>query len=78
MEKTPHQVSLEKTHPWWDIYLKAKIIQCSKHEHCQWYKDMIGTVIYVKSFGSFGMWDEQNRWLLYYDVKLMEVLVFKE
>lgn len=33
-----------------------------------WYKNMIGQIITVHYFATFGAWDTQGRWLWYYDL----------
>lgn len=36
-----------------------------------WYKDMIGQKIKVRLFGTFGAWDEQDRWICHYDLEYL-------
>lgn len=77
MEKTKWQITIEKTNPQWNGFLRAKIISCNKDIDDRWYKDMVGQEIKVKHFFTFGVWDEQNRWLYYHDIQLLETFVFK-
>jgi len=45
---------------------RRRITKCS--EPGAWYAKMIGQVITVHYFCSFGAWDTQGRWLWYYDL----------
>jgi hypothetical protein len=45
---------------------RRRIEKCS--EPNAWYAGMIGQTITAHYFCSFGAWDTQGRWLLYYDL----------
>lgn len=45
---------------------RRRIEKCSKPG--AWYANMIGQIIIVHYFASFGAWDTQGRWLWYYDL----------
>lgn len=45
---------------------RRKIIRCSDPK--AWYVDMVGQVIAVHYFVSFGCWDTEGRYLDYYDL----------
>jgi hypothetical protein len=45
---------------------RRRITKCS--EPGAWYAGMIGQIITVHYFCSFGAWDTQGRWLWYYDL----------
>jgi len=64
MEKTQQQIGAEQSGltPMWE---ERKIIKCSGD---YWYKDMVGQTVKIKRYGSFGAWDEQNRWYNFYDL----------
>lgn len=71
-DDTAYQIYHEMVHPFWNVLKEAKIVSCkSGRESCQWYKDMIGETIKIKHFGTFGVWDDQRRWLDFYDLKLL-------
>ncbi len=54
----------------WEAPLKTKIIKsCTVDKSNAWYKDMIGQEIKVRSYGTFGCWDEQERWISFYDLE---------
>lgn len=45
---------------------RRRITKCS--EPGAWYANMVGEIISVHYFASFGAWDTQGRWLWYYDL----------
>jgi len=45
---------------------KMKIIRCSRPG--EWYEKMIGKIITVHHFATFGCWDTDGKWIDYYDV----------
>lgn len=45
---------------------RRRIDKCS--EPGAWYSNMIGQIITVHYFASFGAWDTKGRWLWYYDL----------
>lgn len=44
---------------------KRVIAKCSGD---YWYKDMVGQTVRIKHYGTFGVWDDQNRWYYFYDL----------
>lgn len=46
--------------------IERTIIKCSNPEW--WYNDMVGKKITVKTYGTFGCWDKQGRWVYFYDL----------
>lgn len=68
MTKSNYLLSKEREYPQWNILRPRKIIRCSLTGADAWYKDMVGTTIKVKQFGTFGAWDESNRWVAYWDL----------
>lgn len=45
---------------------RRQITKCSEPD--AWYEGMVGQIITVHYFASFGAWDMQGRWLWYYDL----------
>jgi hypothetical protein len=45
---------------------RRRIKKCSDPK--AWYANMIGQIVTVHYFCSFGAWDTQGRWLWYYDL----------
>ena len=62
--KHPYPEGMEKSFPPGATPEKRKIIRRSQPN--AWY--MIGDIITVHYFGSFGCWDTQGRWIDYYDL----------
>lgn len=46
---------------------KYKIKSCNATD--KWYKNMIGQTIEVRLYGTFGAWDDNDRWLCHYDLE---------
>lgn len=47
---------------------RRRITKCSEPD--AWYAGMIGQIITVHYFCSFGAWDTSGRWLWYYDLSV--------
>jgi len=45
---------------------KVKIIRCSRPG--EWYEKMVGKIISVHYFATFGCFDTEGKWIDYYDV----------
>lgn len=46
---------------------KYKIKSCNATD--DWYRNMIGETIEVAMYGTFGAWDNNDRWLAHYDLE---------
>jgi len=57
----------EKQYPLGKISQKRKIVRCSKPDTA-WYKDMIGQVVDVHYFVTFGAWTTDGKYIDYYDL----------
>lgn len=62
----PYPESLARHYPPGAVPDKRRIKKCS--EPGAWYANMIGQIITVHYFATFGAWDTQGRWLWYYDL----------
>lgn len=67
-KKLPYPEHLKTGYPRGTIPDKRRIIKCS--DQTMWYAGMIGEVITVHHFATFGAWDTKGRWLYYYDLSL--------
>lgn len=64
--KLPYPEHLARGYPPGVTPDRRKIIQCS--EKNLWYAKMVGKIITVHYFATFGAWDTEGRWLWYYDL----------
>lgn len=65
-DKLPYPEHLKRGYPPGTIPDRRKIISCSDSN--LWYMGLIGQVITVHYFATFGAWDTKGRWLWYYDL----------
>lgn len=64
--KLPYPEHLKRGYPPGVTADRRKIISCSDSK--LWYVGMVGKVITVHYFATFGAWDTEGRWLWYYDL----------
>ena len=67
MAKSEYQIKKEKEYPQWNNIQSRELLTYSEQTD-PYYENKIGQVIKVKYFMSFGAWDEQGRWICYYDL----------
>ena len=65
-EKLPYPESAARQWPRGKVPDRRKIISCSDSK--LWYMGMVGEIITVHYFVTFGAWDTKGRWLWYYDL----------
>lgn len=62
----PYPDSAARQYPPGEKPDRRRIKKCSDPK--AWYKNMIGQIITVHYFVTFGAWDTEGRWLWYYDL----------
>lgn len=65
-EKLPYPEHLKLGYPPGTIPDRRRIIKCSDSK--LWYMGLVGQIITVHYFSTFGAWDTKGRWLWYYDL----------
>lgn len=63
-----HRQYAERSYPMGKVTEKRKIIRCSDPN--AWYSAMVGQIIDVHFFATFGAWDTEDRWIDYYDLSM--------
>lgn len=62
----PYPEAMAQHYPRGTTPERRRIEKCSDPK--AWYANMIGQIITVHYFCTFGAWDTQGRWLGYYDL----------
>jgi hypothetical protein len=62
----PYPATAARQYPPGEKPDRRRIEKCS--ERGAWYANMIGQIVTVHYFASFGAWDIKGRWLWYYDL----------
>lgn len=58
--------NLIRLFPYGNVWRKRRIK--GSYNPNNWYADKIGLEVTVKVFGSYGAYDDQDRWISYYDL----------
>jgi hypothetical protein len=62
----PYPADLARSYPPGTTPDRRRITKCSDTK--AWYAGMVGQIITVHYFATFGAWDTNGRWLWYYDL----------
>lgn len=62
MEKSSHQIYVETNKPCGSRTERRRITKENPYSPCK-----VGEIVTVTQWGTFGCWDEQNRWVDFYN-----------